>query len=228
MYPCRICKAEFPRKSGRESHEARWHGAFRLQCTICSARYRHRDDLRAHVKRRHGGQGEAPATSVQRRLYSEDVDLSQSPTYSSVAEILRPSEPSEADVAEVGMCAEPVEDVAEMAREELEVEACEEPVEDVAEIAREEELEVEACEQPVEDVAERASGEEQLEVETLTVTEAPVEEMAADGRPDLRDAPTGAAEFQRYLVEEEESFTEYFESRAIKSCRKTIRRYKLI
>ena len=226
MYPCRICKAEFPRKSGRESHEARRHGAFRLQCTICSARYRHRDDLRAHVKRRHGGQGEAPATSVQRRLYSEDVDLS--PTCSSVAEILRPSEPSEADVAEVGMCAELVEDVAEMAREELKVEACEEPVEDVAEIAREEELEVEACEQPVEGVAERASGEEQLEVETLTVTEAPMEEMAADGRPDLPDAPTGAEEFQRYLVEEEESFTECFESGAIKSCRKTIGRYKLI
>ena len=126
-------------------------------------------------------------------------------------------------VAEVGMCAEPVEDVAEMAREELQVEACEEPVEDVAEIAREEvreveaceepeedvpeiareeELEVEAGEQPVEDVAERASGEEQLEVETITVTEAPGEEMPAAGRPDLPDAPTGAEEFQRYLVEQ--------------------------
>ena len=82
------------------------------------------------MKRRHGGQGEAPATSVRRRLYSEDVDLAQSPTYSSPAEILRPSEPSEADVAEVGMVAEPGEDDAEMAREER--------VEDVAEIAREE------------------------------------------------------------------------------------------
>ena len=187
------------------------------------------------MKRRHGGQGEAPATSVRRRLYSEDVDLSQSPTYSSLAEILRPSEPSEADVAMVGMCAEPMEDVAAMAREEElkepEVEACEGPVEDVAEIAREgecKEPEVEGCAGPVEDVAERASGEEQLEVETLTVTEDPVEEMAAAGHLDLPDAATGAEEFQRYLVEEEESITEYFESGAIKSCQKTIRGYKLI
>ena len=184
MYPCRICKAEFPLKSGRDRHEARRHGAFRLKCTICSARYRHRDDLRAHVKRRHGGQGEAPATSVRRRLYSEDVDLAQSPRYSSLADFLRPSEPSEADVAEVGMCPEPVEDVVEGGRE------------DVAE---------------VEDVVEGVR-----------------EEMADSGCPDLRDAPTGAEEFQRYLVEEEESFTEYFESGAIKSCRKTIKRYKLI
>ena len=49
---------------------------------------------------------------------------------------------------------------------------------------------VEACEQPVEDVAE-----EQLEVETLTVTEAPM--MAAAGRPHLPDAPTGTEEFQQ-------------------------------
>ena len=127
---------------------------------------------------------------VRRRLYSEAVDLSQSPTYSSLAEILRPSE---ADVAEVGMCTEPVEDVAEMEREEEfeepEVEACAEPVEDVAEMDREEfeepekegcaepeedvakmareeefeEPEVEGCAEPVEDVAKMASGEDQLE-----------------------------------------------------------------
>ena len=71
------------------------------------------------MKRRHGGQGKAPATSVQRRLYSEDVDLAQSPRYSSLAEILRPSEPSEADVAEMGMCPEPVEDVVEGVREDV-------------------------------------------------------------------------------------------------------------
>ena len=142
------------------------------------------------------------------------------------------------------MCPEPVEDVIEGVREEVReveaceelVEACEQPVEDVVEEVREEVREVEACEelveaceQPVEDVIEGVSGEELLEVETVMVTEAPVEEMAAFGRPDLPDAPTGAEEFQRYyLVEEEESFTEYFESGAIKSCRKTIKHYKLI
>ena len=202
---------------------------------------------------------------MRRRLYSEDVDLAQSPRYSSLADFLRPSE---ADVAEVGMCPEPVEDVVEGGREDVaevedvvegvredvaEVGMCPEPVEDVVEGVREDVAEVEdvvegvgedvaevedvvegvredvaevgMCPEPVEDVVEGVR-EDVAEVED--VVEGVREEMADSGRPDLPDAPTGAEEFQRYLVEEEESFTEYFESGAIKSRRKTIKRYKLI
>ena len=125
---------------------------------------------------------------VRRRLYSEAVDLSQSPTYSSLAEILRPSE---ADVAEVGMCTEPVEDVAEMEREEEfeepEVEACAEPVEDVAEMDREEfeEPEKEGCAEPVEDVAKMAREEfEEPEVEACAE---PVEDVAEMDREEFEE-----------------------------------------
>ena len=164
--------------------------------------------MRAHVKRQHGGQGEAPATSVRRRLCSEAADLSQSPTYSSLAEILRPSEPSEVDVAEVevGAYAGPLEAVVA----EVKVEACVEPVEDVAKMASEEVFEKPGMVsvtgealmmQEVGQAAVQDQAQLVKEVETFTeteetgkalVTEDAVEEMPAAGRADLPDTPTAA------------------------------------